>query len=66
MINRKDNPVSWSLLLMGLDEAREHLENLINEMNEAGAVDDSHFSINLGHVYAHLNRAGTRVTKTRK
>ena len=57
MINKKENPVSWALLLTELDEAREHLESLITEMNEAGAIEDSEFVVQLGHVYAHLNRA---------
>lgn len=57
MINKTENPVSWTLLLTELDEAREHLESLTNKMNETGSIDDSEFSVDLGHVYAHLNRA---------
>jgi hypothetical protein len=58
MINNKENPVAWAMLITELDEAREHLEDLINEMSESGAIDDeSEFSVYLGHVYAHLNRA---------
>lgn len=57
MINRNENPVAWALLLTGLDDAREHLEGLVNEMNEAGAIEESEFAVQLGHVYAHLNRS---------
>lgn len=57
MINKSENPASWTLLLTELDEAREHLEGLIDKMNGAGAIDDPEFAVDLGHVYAHLNRA---------
>ena len=56
MINREENYVMWALLMMDLDEAREHLEKLANQMNQAGAIDDKEFAVQLGHVYAHLNR----------
>ncbi|HMC13400.1 MAG TPA: hypothetical protein VKG67_03550, partial [Gallionellaceae bacterium] len=57
MVNKEENFVSWALLLDELDEAREHLEDLINKMNSSGVIEDAEFSIDLGHVYAHLNRA---------
>jgi len=56
MINRNDNPVAWPLLLQELDEAKEHLENLINQMHLAGEVEQEDFAVHLGHIYAHLNR----------
>ncbi|MGB5536991.1 MAG: hypothetical protein WBN08_13930, partial [Thiogranum sp.] len=57
MISNAKEPVAWALLLTELDEAREHLEKLVNVMNHAGTIDDSEFAVYLGHVYAHLNRA---------
>jgi len=57
MINQKDHYVTWALLLTEIDEAREHLEGLANKMAQAGKIDESDFSVDLGHVYAHLNRA---------
>jgi hypothetical protein len=58
MINERDNPVAWAMLLTELDEAREHLEALIKQMSESGAIDEeSEFPVYLGHIYAHLNRA---------
>lgn len=46
------------MLIMELDEAREHLEALVNEMTESGVIDEeSEFTVYLGHVYSHLNRA---------
>lgn len=56
MINEKDNPVAWALLLSELDEVQEHLAELKSELSEAGAMDDEEFAVYLGHVYAHLNR----------
>ena len=57
MINNNQNPVAWALLLTELDEAREHLDSLTEKMIGAGAIEDSVFSVDLGHIYAHLNRA---------
>lgn len=57
MINNKSNPVEWAMLVTELDEAREHLESLTNSMAEAGAIDETDYAVQLGHVFAHLNRA---------
>ena len=57
MINAQQQYVAWSGLLTELDEAREHLEALIKSMNEASSVEESVFAVDLGHIYAHLNRA---------
>ncbi|HKR62925.1 MAG TPA: hypothetical protein VJZ00_04270 [Thermoanaerobaculia bacterium] len=57
MINAKDNYVAWARWITELDEAREHLTDLIDELVKAGEGEEIAFSIQLGHVYAHLNRA---------
>ena len=57
MIDSDSYPVAWSLLVAELDDAREHLESLIGEMAPQGSYDEEEFRINLGHIYAHLNRA---------
>ena len=59
MINQKDNPVAWALLTDELQDAHEHLGNLIRAMEgyEDPETDEEDFRINLGHVYEHLNRA---------
>ena len=57
MINQKDNYVEWALLLYQLDDARQHLEQLIKKMSEDADYGEEEFQIDLGHVYAHLNRA---------
>lgn len=56
MIN-SDNPVAWSQLLYELEDAKEHLENLIASLQNDSAYDEEQFKVELGHVYAHLNRA---------
>lgn len=57
MINEKNNPVEWVLLLDELEEAGEHLEELIKTMCADGTIDDSEYGVRLAHVFAHLNRA---------
>jgi hypothetical protein len=56
MIDNASNPVAWALLMQELAEAREHLEALIAEMANNGQLDEEKLRIDLGHVYAHLNR----------
>lgn len=57
MINLKSNPNEWSTLLFELDDAKEHLESLINQLNESSAIDEEDFKVQLSHVYAHINRS---------
>lgn len=56
MINQKDNYVAWAILVEDLDEARTHLQKLIETMTKRGNYDESEFGVELGHIYAHLNR----------
>ncbi len=56
MINIKTNPIEWSSLMYELEDAKEHLESLIIEMNKNGSIDEIEYEIQLGHVFAHLNR----------
>jgi hypothetical protein len=39
MINKEDNYVEWALLIYELCDAKEHLENLINEEIEQNDLD---------------------------
>lgn len=52
-----DNPVAWSQFLYELEDAKEHLENLIVALQSDSTYDEEQFRVDLGHVYAHLNRA---------
>ena len=57
MIENEQNPVEWSQLLYELEDAKEHIDNLANQMNKEGRIDEVDFKIQLGHIYSHLNRA---------
>jgi len=54
MLNDAEHPVAWAMLMWELTDAHEHLGKLIAEMGE---LDDAEYAIDLGHVFAHLNRA---------
>jgi len=56
MINSQDHYVAWCSLITELDEAGEHLQSLIDSLVRDGRMDDDDFAVQLGHVYAHLNR----------
>lgn len=56
MIDNEKNPVEWALMLFDLDEARKHLEDLIDQMSRDKGIEEEDFAVGLGHVFAHLNR----------
>lgn len=56
MVNAKDNPVAWALLVQGIEDAREHIASLVDQMNRAGTIEEEDFAVQLGHAYAHINR----------
>ena len=60
MINPVDHPVGWALLLYELEDANEHLGDLIRDMVADADYSDEVLRVQLGHVYAHLNRAWCR------
>lgn len=60
MIDSKKNPVGWALLLYELADAHEHLGELIGEMSGDPDYSKADLRVDLGHVYAHLNRAWFR------
>ncbi len=57
MINREKHPVAWAMLMYELEDASEHLAELIKEMLASGDFSEEEFKIHLAHVYSHLNRA---------
>jgi hypothetical protein len=57
MIKLREHPVGWAELMSNMEDAHEHLGNLIQEMTTDPEFDDPEFAVNLGHVFAHLNRA---------
>lgn len=56
MLNSEEHPVSWELWMYELTEAKEHLGALIDDIINS-RVDEEDFAVQLGHVFAHLNRA---------
>ena len=57
MLTKAEHPVAWAMLLYELGDAHEHLGVLLDQMAAAGTIDESDFHTQLGHVFAHLNRA---------
>jgi hypothetical protein len=60
MINQSDNPVAWALLTQEIDDLREHLASLANQMAATGRIDEEDFAVQIGHAFAHLNRTWHR------
>ena len=60
MIDRKNHPIGWAHLLYDLGDAHEHLSSLLKNLSENSEYSGEQFRIDLGHVYAHLNRAWYR------
>ena len=57
MINQEDNPVGFAAIQYELDDAIEHLQNIVSNMRKDSQYSDEEFAVDLGHVYAHLNRS---------
>ena len=57
MVNLEKNPVEWAGILYELDDLKEHLDSLIKQMSDEGKIDETDYEIQIGHLYAHLNRA---------
>ena len=49
--------MAWASFVTELDEAREHLEALTEKLTREGNCEESDLAVDLGHIYAHLNRA---------
>ena len=64
MINKDQNPVGWAMLMHELDDAKEHLTNLIAEIKNDLEYNDGNLRVDLGHLYSHLNRAWYRRNKS--
>ena len=57
MIERDKHPVGWAMLMYELEDAHEHLGNLIRQIASDPGYGEEDFRVDLGHVYAHLNLA---------
>ena len=56
MIDKDSAPEAWAMFSCELEDAAEALATLLSEMQEDG-FGEPELRVNLGHVYAHLNRA---------
>lgn len=63
MIDKKLQPVEWAEFMYELGDALEHLEKLTRDVSQVADYDESNLRTDLGHVYAHLNRAWRRSAK---
>jgi hypothetical protein len=57
MVSKDDDYVAWATVVQQLEDAREHLGDLIRRMTEEKDFGEPDLRIDLGHVYSHLNRA---------
>lgn len=57
MISKESAPAAWSTLMYELEDAQEHLATLISKMSSQVDYGEVNLRIDLGHVFAHLNRA---------
>ncbi len=57
MIEREKHPLGWYAMLDELSDAHEHLGKLLEDLQHAADYGEVECRIDLGHVYAHLNRA---------
>ena len=64
MINPKYNPVEWAMLAYNLGDIKDHIEELIVEMDDP-EFSEIEFGIMLGHIYEHLNLAWNSRNLTR-
>ena len=60
MINRQEHPIGWSFLIDDILDAQEHLGTLLKEISENPEYGEPELRVELGHVFAHLNRAWYR------
>ncbi|MGX8883169.1 hypothetical protein ACWWD9_08140 [Methylovorus sp. SPW-M1] len=63
MIDKDKHPIGWTMFFCELDDAKEHLINLIAEIQNNPEYDEANLRVDLGHVYSHLNRAWYRRNK---
>lgn len=63
MISKKDDPVAWAAFMYELEDAKEHLEGLIADVENDPEYDEPNLRVQIGHIYSHLNRAWHRREK---
>ena len=56
MIEKAQHPLAFDQLVFHLQEAQEHIGTLVVEMCERPDYGEEEFAIDIGHLYAHINR----------
>ena len=56
LIRAEDDLLTWGMILHQLTEAHTHLGQLISDIQTDSQFDEVDAMIQLGHIYAHLNR----------
>ena len=56
MINRRSHPVRWALLMQEIADLHDHVGALIKEIEDNPEYGEEEFAVDIGHLYAHLNR----------
>nr|WP_295770943.1 hypothetical protein [Rhodoferax sp.] len=65
MITKQDSPVEWAAFMYELEDAQNHLARLIADLESDSDYEATNLQVDLGHVFAHLNRAWHRRELTR-
>lgn len=60
MIDKINQPVEWAGMMYELEDASEHLNDLIKGMESDPEFDETDFKIRLQHIFSHLSRAWHR------
>jgi hypothetical protein len=53
MVSKTRDYVAWVSVVQELDDANEHLRDLVRRMIEDSAFDEADLRIGLGHIYSH-------------
>jgi hypothetical protein len=52
MINKSVNPVEWAGLMYELEDAHEHLADLIADIEKDPEFDERDFQVQLAHIFS--------------
>lgn len=55
-MDKNENYLVWVQVVDELSEAKEHLDKVIKEITGEAQMLEDDLKVDLGHVYAHLNR----------
>lgn len=56
VINSQDNLAEWTLMMLELEEVKDHVASLASQMGRNGSIDEEDFKVQVFHLMTHLNR----------